>query len=75
MGIQAFVAELAVETLQVSVLHRLARFDEIQRDVVLIGPGVKRLAGELGAVIQGDPLRDAMPQHHLRQAADDALTW
>jgi len=67
VDIEAFVAELAIEALQVAVLHRPPRLDEIQLDVVFVGPDVERLPGELGAVIQRDPLGGAVPEEELLQ--------
>lgn len=54
MLIQALVAELAVDALDICVLDRLARPDECQADVVLVGPGVERPTLELGTMIDGD---------------------
>lgn len=56
MDIQALIAKLPAEALQISVLHRLTRMDEAECNVACVGPGVERLAGELGAVIQRDAL-------------------
>ena len=43
--IEALIAELAVEALDVRVLRRLARFDQPQLDPMPIGPGIERLPG------------------------------
>ena len=40
--IQAFVAQPCIEALDVRVLNRLARFDELQLYAMLIGPLVER---------------------------------
>src|SRR5271168_2764605 len=59
--IQAFVAQPCLEALDVRVLNRLARFDELQPYPMLIGPLVERPAAQLGTVIrlnrQGQPAR------------------
>jgi hypothetical protein len=55
MDVPAFVAELAVEALQLAVRHRPPRLDEIAGHAVVIRPGVECLASELGAVVQCDP--------------------
>lgn len=54
MFIQAFIPKLAVETLDVGILLRLTRFNEVQLQSVCIGPGIEHLAGELGAVVDGN---------------------
>jgi hypothetical protein len=46
--VQAFVPEVAVETLDVGVLDRLAGPDEVQRDAALVGPDVGRLSVNSG---------------------------
>ena len=45
--IQAFIPELAVEALDVAVLHRLTRFNQDVAYPVLMCPGQERTAGEL----------------------------
>src|SRR5215471_18194483 len=72
---EALVAKVAVEALQMAVLHGLARIDEIQFDVVLVRPGIERLPGKLGAVIQCDPLGWPMPVDQVLQEADDSSAW
>lgn len=73
MDIQAFVAEFAVETLQVAVLHGFTWVDEIEGNVVFIGPDIERLPGKLRAIIQRDSLGRAVPKDELIQQALDAL--
>jgi hypothetical protein len=46
--IQAFLAQARIETLDVRVLNRLARFDELQPYAMLVGPLVEHLAAQLG---------------------------
>ena len=52
--VQAFVAQAAVETLDESVLLRLARIDVVPFDAVRVGPFQDGLAGELGSVVADD---------------------
>jgi hypothetical protein len=49
--IQAFLAQARIETLDVRVLDRLARFDELQPYAMLVGPLVEHPAAQLGTVI------------------------
>jgi len=63
--VQTLVARAAVEALDVGVLVRLARFDEMQVDPVGVGPRVERPADELRTVV-GD-------QHRLSARVDQAL--
>ncbi len=44
--VEAFVAQLAIEALDESVLHRLARFDKHVLHTMLVGPTRQRLARE-----------------------------
>src|SRR5450432_3353803 len=55
--VETLVSETAVETFNKRVLHRLSRPDEVQLDAPTIGPFIKRLRGEFGAVIDRDRLR------------------
>lgn len=48
--VEAFVAQTAVERLDVSVLLRFAGVDIVPFDAVLVGPLQDGLAGELGSV-------------------------
>jgi len=70
--VQAFLAELAVERFDVSVLHGASRGDEVQRHLILIGPLVQHLRRELGAMIDDDPLRQTVLQPQLFQHAHHA---
>lgn len=74
MDIQALVAEFASEALQVAVLHRLTGLDEIQGDVVLVGPGIQHLPRELGAVVKRDLFRRAVPEDQLIEQTHDLLS-
>ena len=59
MLVEAFVAELAIETFDVGILHGLAWPNERQGDSCLIGPGIQRPAGKLRLVVHGDGSRQA----------------
>ena len=48
--VEAFLAQARIETLNVRVLDRLSRFDELQPYAVLVGPLVERPAAQLGTV-------------------------
>src|ERR1043165_6118263 len=50
--VQALVAESAVETLDVGILIRLARVDEVQPDAAGVGPRIERPADELGPIVR-----------------------
>ena len=52
--VQALVAESAVETLDVGILIRLARVDEVQPDAAGVGPRIERPADELGPVVPAE---------------------
>jgi len=54
MVVQALVAELAVEALDVGVLRRLAGCDQLQIDPPTIGPSVHRSACELRSLVGAD---------------------
>jgi hypothetical protein len=49
--IQAFIAQPRIKALDVCVLDRLARFDELQPYAMLVGPLVGRPAAQLGTVV------------------------
>src|SRR5690606_20365447 len=58
--VQAFVAQAAIEGLDVAVLLRLAGIDVMPFDAVLVGPLQDRLAGELGSVVADEASRFAV---------------
>ena len=49
--IQAFLAQARIEALDVGVLDRFARFDELRPYITFVGPLVERPAAQLGTVI------------------------
>jgi len=50
--IQAFLAQARIEALDVGVLDRLARFDELKSRATGVGPLVHRPTPELGTVVR-----------------------
>lgn len=55
IGIEVFVAELAVEPLKKAAFRRLSGANEVERTFALTGPIVERSRHELGALIHRDP--------------------
>ena len=71
--IQAFIAKLAIEALDVGVLGRFAWLDEVQGDAMRVRPRVQHLPGKLGAIVDGDLFGRAMPGDELVEDARHAL--
>jgi len=71
--IEAFVANLAVETLHIGVLHWLAGLDELLLHAALIRPVVQRPTGELRAVVGHHPFGQATTLADLVEHARHAL--
>ena len=69
--VEALVAEFAVEALDVRVLSGLPGRDEDDAYPVSIGPLVKVLAGEFGAVVDEERLGSAMEGDELVEYATD----
>ena len=69
--IEALVAELAVEALDVAVLHGPAWLDQDVPDVVFLRPGDEGPAGELRAVVGSDGGRVAPEARRLIQQPGD----
>src|SRR4051812_43484861 len=63
--VQAFVTKLTVEALDMAVLRRFARLDEVQLYAALEGPGVESLGDELRTIVDADVLR--LPPHRRKQ--------
>ena len=84
--VETFVAKRAVEALNEGVLRRLAGLDELQRDAVVVGPGIKGATDELGSVIDHDRasrglrrvdqpvIRDSQGQHGI-SLRHNAVAW
>ena len=49
--VEAFLAQPRIEALDMRVLDRLSRFDELQAYAMLVGPLVERPAAQLGTVV------------------------
>ena len=71
--IQMLVTELAVEALDVAVLHRASRLDQDVANAVGLHPGHERPAGELRAVVGAHGLRVATKQRCPIQNAGHVL--
>ena len=56
MDVETLVSEATVEALAEDILDRLARIDELQLDVVLVGPLIENLARQFWSVIEHDGL-------------------
>ncbi len=69
MLVQAFVPELAVETLNVAVLHRAPRLNENVADAVGLRPCHESAAGEFGAVVGSHRARMSTKQSRPIQQA------
>jgi hypothetical protein len=72
MLVQTLVAELAVEALDVGVLHGLAGTDEAQANAAAIGPLVEHAASELGSVVDVDGDGCTAARDHMVELARSA---
>src|SRR5258706_15441388 len=72
MQIEQLVPHATVVALDDGVLDRLPRLDELERDAMLIGPGVEKAAAELGAIVDRDPRWIAALQRNLVESSDHA---
>jgi len=61
--VQALISELAVETLDESVVHRTAWSDEVKLDSSPVCPLIEGVAGEFSPVVRGNDLGLAIPDH------------
>src|SRR5258706_9971691 len=64
-------AVAAIESLDETVLHRLAWFDELQSHAVLLGPLSQSQRDELGTIIQSELERVAADSGYLVKLAHD----
>jgi|SRR5579875_408306 len=71
--VEAFVAELAVETLDEGILSRFSRDDMMQPNAAIDCPSQHGEARELRAVVQNDRLRIAANRGNCIEDANDAL--
>ena len=67
--IQAFLAQAAIEGLDLCMLIGLARFDQAQRDPACVGPRQHRAAATLGAVVRTEHPRQPTRERELIQDA------
>jgi hypothetical protein len=67
--VQALIAELAIEALDIAVLHGSARLDQDVAHTVRMCPGQKLATGELGAVVGANGQRVAPKHRHPVQNA------
>lgn len=71
--VQALASELAVETLDVAVLHGAAGFNEDVPDAPSLRPGHEGATGELRAVVGAHDLRITAKSFRLVQQARDVI--
>ena len=67
--IEALIAKLAIETLDVGVLRRFASSDQLEIDAAAIGPTIQRPAGEFRPLVGTNRPRSAA------KLADGAAFW
>ena len=72
--VEALVAQPRVETLDVRILDRLAPFDKLQMDAMIIGPLIEHLAAEFGAIIRLNHDREATRFVQAPQNLSNAFT-
>ena len=72
---QPIVAHRAVIALDISILLRLSRLDEVDANAAVGGPGQRHGADVLGAVIAANDLGFATPFDDPVEGADDAFGW
>ena len=73
VDIQAFIAETAVERLDVRIILRPSRTRKIQNHTVLVSPEIKNLADEFAAIVDLDPRRHPEVPADLGHHCDDPL--
>jgi hypothetical protein len=71
--VEMLIAELAVETLDVAVLHGPARLNQEMADAILLCPGHEDAAGELRAVVGAYGQRATPKARSLLQHPGDVL--
>lgn len=49
--VQAFISELAIEALDMPVLHRIAPLDEEESHLIPVSPSIERVSGEFRPVV------------------------
>src|SRR5690606_8073008 len=73
MLVQAFISELAVEALDITILLRFAGLNEAQLQPHSVSPFIQRLADEFRAVINRDAFGQATALCQPLQYIDDPL--
>lgn len=68
---QALISELAVETFDMPILGWFARRREVERDLLLRGPGTQHLTSKLWPIVDPNALRRARHSNHAVQDAHD----
>ena len=72
--VQMFIAELAIEALDVAVLHGAAGLDQQMANAMLLSPGHDDAAGEFRAVVGAHGQRVAPKARSLLQHPGDVLS-
>ena len=70
---EPLVAHRPAETLDIGVLLRIAKLDQINVDASILGLVQRRLADALGAIVTPDHRRPPAPLNHLTQRPGDSL--
>src|SRR5579863_6388401 len=73
MLVEALVAEATVEALDIGVLDRAARLNEVQFDAVLVRPEVESSASEFRTVVDHDEFGCSPLRQQPIEDADDTL--
>ena len=71
MLVKAVVAEGAIEAFNESVLHGLSRLNVMKGDARRLSPEVKGFAGQLGAIVQSDDLRQGPGESEFLKHIND----
>jgi hypothetical protein len=69
LGVEQLVADAAVERLDLGVLGRLSRLNELQIDRLIRGPLQHSPTRELGAVVKSNRLREGAVAGNRLEAA------
>jgi hypothetical protein len=69
--VQAFVAQSAVKTFNVGIVHWFARPYEVELDILLVGVSVERLGDKLAAIVDCDGFWQAGYFCRLLQGVDN----
>src|SRR5262245_55871258 len=69
MVVQALVAELPVEALDVGILRRFACGDQLQIDALAVGPAIQRPARKLRPLVGANRLRQSAELSNMVQHA------